>query len=63
MRQRKVRNYLEGLGELQKNYLDRDRFMRRVGVLQHQAGSCRHCVELQVPDKGQKVSGMSIQTL
>ncbi len=56
MRQRKLRNYLDGLRKLQKNYRNRDRFMKRLGVLQHEAGSCRHCVNLRLPDEGQKVN-------
>ena len=56
IRKRKLRRYIDGLARLQKNYRDRDRFMKRLGVLQHEAGSCRHCVELQVPAQGRRVS-------
>ena len=56
IRKRKLRKYLDGLAKLQKNYRDRDRFMRRLGVLQHEAGNCRHCVDLQLPVEGQRVS-------
>lgn len=56
MRKRKLRRYLDGLSKLQ-SYRDRDRFMRRLGVLQNEAGSCRHCVDLQLPAQGQRASG------
>jgi len=56
IRKRKLRRYLDGLAKLQKNYRDRDRFMKRLGVLQHEAGSCRHCIDLQLPDQGKRVS-------
>ena len=55
MRHRKLRRYLEGLEKLQ-SYRDRDRFMKRLGVLQHEAGSCRHCIDLQCPLPGQRVA-------
>lgn len=55
MRKRKLRHYLDGLSKLQR-YRDRDRFMKRLGVLQHEAGICRHCVELQLPTQSQRVS-------
>jgi hypothetical protein len=56
IRHRKLRTYLSGLGKLQKNYRDRDRFMKRLGVLLHEAGPCSKCVDLQVPPEGKKVS-------
>ena len=56
IRKRKLRDYLEGLAKLQKNYRDRDRFMKRLGVLHHQAGSCRYCVDLKLPAEGKRVS-------
>jgi len=56
IRKRKLRRYLDGLTKLQKNYRDRDRFMKRLGVLQHEAGSCRHCVDLQLPAQGKRIS-------
>lgn len=56
MRHRKLRKYLSGLAKLQKNYRDRDRFMKRLGVLLHEAGSCSKCVDLQLPPEGTKVS-------
>ena len=56
IRKRKLRRYLDGLAKLQNNYRDRDRFMKRLGVLQHEAGSCRHCVDLQLPAPGKRVS-------
>jgi len=56
IRKRKLRRYLDGLVKLRKNYRDRDRFMKRLGVLQHEAGSCRHCVDLQLPAQGKRVS-------
>jgi transposase len=55
MRKRKLRDYLEGLAKL-KNYRDWQRFTKRLGVLEHQAGSCRHCVDLQLPDQGKRVT-------
>ena len=55
MRQRKLRRYLEGLRKLQR-YRDRDRFMKRLGVLPHEAGSCRHCIDLPCPLPGQRVA-------
>ena len=61
MRKRKVRDYLMGLEKLQKNYRDRDRFMKRLGVLQHEAGSSKHCVELTLPPEGVKVSVENFQ--
>jgi transposase len=56
IRKRKLRQYLDGLVKLQKNYRNRDRFMKRLGVLHHEAGSCRHCVDLQLPEQGKRVS-------
>ncbi len=56
MRHRKLRKYLLGLDKLQKNYRDRDRFLKRLGVLLHEAGSSSKCVELQLPPEGKKVS-------
>jgi transposase len=55
IRKRKLRNYLDGLDKLRK-YRDRDRFMKRLGVLYHEAGSCRHCVDLKLPAEGKRVS-------
>jgi transposase len=56
IRHRKLRTYLTGLHKLQKNYRDRDRFLKRLGVLLHEAGSCSKCVDLQLPPEGEKVS-------
>jgi transposase len=56
IRHRKLRAYLVGLDKLQKNYRDRDRFLKRLGVLLHEAGSCSKCVDLQLPPEGKKVS-------
>lgn len=56
IRHRKLRKYLSDLAKLQKNYRDRDRFMKRLGVLLHEAGSCSKCVDLQLPPEGTKVS-------
>lgn len=61
IRHRKLRQYLEGLVKLQRNYRDRDRFMKRLGVLQHQAGRCAKCVVLKLPKEGQKVSDKTFQ--
>jgi len=61
IRHRKLRRYVQGLAKLQKNYRDRDRFMKRLGVLQHQAGRCAKCVDLQLPEEGQKVSNQTFQ--
>ena len=56
IRKRKLRRYVDGLARLQKNYRDRDRFMKRLGVLQQEAGRCRYCVDLQLPGEGKRVS-------
>jgi len=56
IRHHKLRMYLSGLDKLQRNYRDRDRFLKRLGVLLHEAGSCSQCVDLQLPPEGQKVS-------
>ncbi len=48
MRKRKLRKYLEGLEKLKK-YRDYNRFMKRLGVLEKEAGSCRKCVTLAIP--------------
>jgi hypothetical protein len=56
IRHRKLRTYLRGLDKLQKNYRDRDRFLKRLGVLLHEAGSCSKCVDVQLPPEGKKVS-------
>lgn len=56
IRHRKLRQYLSGLASLQKNYRDRDRFFKRLGVLLHLAGSSSKCVDLQLPPEGEKVS-------
>ena len=56
MRKRKLRKYLDGLAKLKKNYRDRDRFMKRLGVLQSQAGSCRHCIDLKLPAQNKQVT-------
>lgn len=61
MRKRKLRTYLIGLEKLQKNYRNRDRFMKRLGVLQHDAGSCKQCVELTLPPEGVRVSAENFQ--
>ena len=55
MRKRKLRKYLDGLSKL-KSYRDWQRFTKRLGVLEHQAGSCRHCVDLKLPDQGSRVT-------
>jgi hypothetical protein len=52
---RKLRRYLEGLRKCQ-SYRDRDRLLKRLGVLQHEAGRCRHCIDLQIPLPGQRVT-------
>jgi len=61
MRHRKLRRYLLGLDKLQKNYRDRDRFFKRLGVLMHEAGSCSKCVDLQLPPEGKKVSSANFK--
>jgi len=61
MRRRKLRRYLDGMAKLRKNYRGRDRFMKRLGVLQHEAGTCRHCVKLNLPPEGAKVSADNFQ--
>lgn len=61
MRKRKLRRYLDGLAKLRKNYRGRDRFMKRLGVLQHEAGTCRHCVKLDLPPEGAKVNADNFQ--
>ena len=60
MRKRKLRRFIEGLRKL-KSYRDRDRFMKRLGVLQHEAGTCRHCVNLKLPPEGSKVNANNFQ--
>ena len=35
--------------------------MKRLGVLQHKAGSCKQCVELTLPPEGVKVSAKNFQ--
>ena len=61
MRHRKLRTYLIGLGKLQKNYRDRNRFLKRLGVLLHEAGSCSKCVDLQLPPEGNKVTSTNFK--
>jgi len=61
IRHRKLRKFLSGLAKLQKNYRDRDRFMKRLGVLLHEAGSCSKCVDLQLPPEGAKVSANNFE--
>ncbi len=61
IRHRKIRQYLSGLASLQKNYRNRDRFFKRLGVLLHQAGSSSKCVDLQLPPEGEKVSSHNFQ--
>jgi hypothetical protein len=61
MHHRKLRKYLSGLDKLQKNYRDRDRFLKRLGVLLHEAGSCSKCVDLQLPPEGEKVSARNFK--
>lgn len=61
MRRRKLRRYLLGLDKLRKNYRDRDRFFKRLGVLMHEAGSCSKCVDLQLPPEGKKVSSTNFK--
>lgn len=61
MRHRKLRTYLIGLDKLQKNYRDRDRFLKRLGVLLHEAGSCSKCVDLQLPPEGKKVTSANFK--
>lgn len=56
IRRRKLRSYLRGLDKLRKNYRDRDRLLKRLGVLLHEAGSCSKCVDIQLPPEGKKVS-------
>jgi len=55
IRKRKLRKYLDGLKKL-KSYRNRDRFMKRLGVLQHDAGSSRHCVKVKLPPETSKVN-------
>jgi hypothetical protein len=59
MCKRKLREYPEGLEKLKKNYRDRDRFMKRLGVLQSEAGSCRHCMDLRLPAQGRQVTNFN----
>lgn len=61
IRHRKIRQYLSGLASLRKNYRDRDRFFKRLGVLLHLAGSSSKCVDLQLPPEGEKVSSHNFQ--
>ena len=61
MRHRKLRTYLIGLDKLQKNCRDRDRFLKRLGVLLHEAGSCSKCVDLQLPPEGKKVTSSNFK--
>lgn len=62
MRKRKLRKYLDGLARLKKNYRDRDRFMKRLGVLQSEAGSCRHCIDLKLPAQGKRVTNFDFSS-
>ena len=55
IRKRKLRKYLDGLKKL-KSYRNRDRFMKRLGVLQHDAGSSRHCVKVKLPPETSRVN-------
>jgi len=57
MRKRKLRKYLDGLAKLKKNYRSWQRFTKRLGVLEHEAGNCRHCVDLKLPADGKRVTG------
>jgi transposase len=54
MRKRKLRRYLEGLAKLKK-YRDYDRFMKRLGVLENEAGACRKCVTLKIPKNKDRI--------
>ncbi|MBN1766065.1 MAG: IS1634 family transposase [Sedimentisphaerales bacterium] len=54
IRQRKLRRYLDGLEKLRK-YRDYDRFMKRLGVLENEAGVCRKCVILKLPAQKTRV--------
>jgi len=56
MRKGKLRKYLEGLAKLKENYRDWRRFTKRLGVLEHEAGSCRNCVDLKLPADGKRVT-------
>jgi transposase len=56
MRKRKLRKYLDGLAKLKKNYRNWQRFTKRLGVLEHEAGSCRNCVDLKLPAEGKRVT-------
>jgi len=54
MRKRKLRRYLGGLEKLRK-YRDYDRFMKRLGVLEKEAGPCHKCVILTMPKRKARV--------
>ncbi len=56
MRKRKLRKYLDGLAKLKKNYRNWQRFTKRLGVLEHEAGRCRNCVDLNLPAEGKRVT-------
>ncbi|MCD6249407.1 MAG: IS1634 family transposase [candidate division Zixibacteria bacterium] len=56
MRKRKLRKYMDGLAKLKRNYRNWQRFTKRLGVLEHEAGSCRNCVDLKLPADGKRVA-------
>jgi transposase len=54
IRKRKLRKYLEGLEKL-KGYRNYERFYKRLGVLQSQAGVVHRCVELKIPKQKERI--------
>jgi transposase len=54
MRKRKLRKYLDGLEKL-KGYRNYERFYKRLGSLQSQAGRSHKCVELTIPKQKERI--------
>lgn len=54
MRKGKLRKYLKGLEKL-KGYRNYERFYKRLGVLQNQAGTSHRCVELKLPKQKERI--------
>lgn len=54
MRKRKLRKYLDGLEKL-KGYRNYERFYKRLGALQSQAGKAYRCVELDIPGQKERI--------
>ena len=59
MRRRRLRKLIKRLGELQRQHLDRDALLLKLGAAKKDAGRAYNLLRITIPDKGEEVSPTS----